>query len=394
MQVTRKFISPKIVYGRDALSSLADEVRGKGDKAAIICGKTVLKLGFVEKVANILKGASYEVLVFDEVEPEPSIQTIKKGARMLSKFQPQWIIGLGGGSSMDAGKAMWCLYERPDLTLEAITPKEKLGLRKKARYISIPTTSGTGADVTWAMVITDSERKRKVPFANREVVPDITILDATIPAVMPKKLTARTGLDALVHALEGYTSRWANDFSDGLCLQAIKVIFDWLPRAYSDGSDLKAREKMHNAATIAGLGFGNSNTALAHSLGHAIGATFHLHHGEAVSIALPFTMQFNVKESAEKYADIARFVGIDAKSHEEATKKLILKVKNLAKSVGEPLSLKEAGITEEDLEKNIKRLVDLAASDPSVRTNSRRPITNEEMEKLFRYMFEGKDVDF
>ncbi|MFQ6084759.1 MAG: iron-containing alcohol dehydrogenase [Candidatus Bathyarchaeia archaeon] len=392
----RVFLSPKVLFGRDALTKLADEVRGKGSKAVIVTDKIMVKLGLAEKIGGILKDAGYETMIFDEVEPDPSIQLVKRGAEMLGKFQPQWIIGLGGGSAIDTGKAMWILYERPEYMVsylpEAVTPGMKLGLRRKARYVSIPTTSGTGADVSWCIVLSDTDTRRKIPFSNHEIVPDISVLDPELPLTMPKEITAITGMDVLTHAVEGYVSRWANDFSDGLCLQAVRMTFEWLPKAYHDGEDLEAREKMHNAATIAGLGFGNSNTALAHSLGHPLGAVFRIPHGRAVGIALPYTTQFNAPASAERYAEIARFVGIDARSAKEATQKLVEKMKALLGSIDEPTSLKQIGIHRKDMEENMPHLVSTARLDGSTPTNPRRP--TEYFEKLLWHIWEGKDVDF
>ncbi len=390
-----QFVSPKVIFGTGALSKLADEVRGKGTKAVIITDKVAGKL-HADKVVEILKAEGYEVRIFDEVEPDPSLQTARKGAELLSEFQPQWVIGLGGGSSIDAGKLIWVLYERPEFIYayipDAINPTTRLNLRKKARYVAIPTTSGTGADVDWSVIITETEAKRKIPFANLEMIPDVSIVEPTLALTQPKGLTAGSGIDVLAHAIEGYTARWANDFSDGLCLQAIKMVFEWLPKAYAEGTNLMAREKIHNAATIAGLGMGNSNTQLAHSLGHTLGIVFRLPHGQVIGVLLPYSIQFNAKVSSEKYALIARLIGIDAKSPEEATEKLITKVKDLAKSLNLPSSLKDLGISREDMEKNMNLLISSARMDPNTATCPRRPV--EFFEKLFWYSWEGKDVDF
>jgi alcohol dehydrogenase class IV len=193
---------------------------------------------------------------------------VKRGAAAMSQYGPDWVIGLGGGSAMDAAKAMWVLYECPDMEPEEINPMIPLGLRQKARLIAIPTTSGTGAEVTWVVILTDTEDRRKLVLGSRENVADIAIVDPALVVKLPPQITADTGMDALSHAIEGYTSAWHNDFSDGLCLKAIQMVFDYLPRAYADGDDKEAREKMHSAATIAGLGFGNSMGALAHAMGH------------------------------------------------------------------------------------------------------------------------------
>jgi alcohol dehydrogenase class IV len=257
------FRSPDVVFGEDALDHLAYL---NGDQAIIVTDETMVRLGFVEVVKAKLTEAGLNCDVFDQVEPEPSLQTVERGAELMLEKKPDWIVGLGGGSALDAAKAMWILYERPDLAPEEINPIEDLGLRQKARLATIPTTSGTGSESTWAIVLTDTEEGRKIPTGAPECTPDIAIVDPVFAARMPPRLTADTGLDALTHAVEGYTSTWHNDFSDGLCLKAIHVIFTYLPRAFADGGDTQAREKMHNAASLAGLGFINSLTAAAHAL--------------------------------------------------------------------------------------------------------------------------------
>jgi acetaldehyde dehydrogenase/alcohol dehydrogenase len=254
-----------------------------------------------------------------------------------------------------------------------IFPGTKLNLHKKAKMITIPTTAGTGSDVTWCVITTDTDIGRKVPLANYEIVPDVAILEPTLTLDMPKELTAATGMDVIGHAIDGYVARWQTEFSDGLCLQALKQAFEWLPVAYENGDDIDAREKMQNAATIAGLGFGNSNTALAHCLAHPIGAIFQMHHGKAVSICLPYSMVFistqevsrNTPDPVEKLALAARFIGIDASSSQEAVKKLIHKVTALADLVGMPQTLKETGITKEQMEENMEVLVYTAGLDPN-----------------------------
>ncbi|OYT51077.1 alcohol dehydrogenase, partial [Candidatus Bathyarchaeota archaeon ex4484_135] len=244
-----------IVTGENALEYL--EGLG-GHKALVITDQVMRSLGILDRVLERLRKAGLEVEVFDQVEPEPSKRIVMKAVEVARSFEPDWIIGLGGGSCMDVAKAVFVLYERPDVALEDISPLVELGLRKKARLLNIPTTSGTGADVTWAIVITDEEVKRKMELASREVVADITVLDPSLPASMPPRLTADTGIDALTHAIEAYTSQWRNDFSDALALWAIRTIFKYLPRAYENGQDMEAREKLHNAATMAGIAFGNA----------------------------------------------------------------------------------------------------------------------------------------
>ncbi len=383
------FNSPEIVFGEDALSYLS-EVEGK--RALIVTDRNMVELGFAERVIVQLKEAGMEVQVFSEVEPEPSLETVKRGAQVALSFKPDWIVGLGGGSCMDAAKAVWVLYERPDMEPEAINPMERLGLRRKARLITIPTTSGTGAEATWAIILTDTEARRKLGLGSRENMADMAIVDPTFTAHLPPQLTADTGIDALTHAIEGYTCTWHNDFSDGLCLKAAKLVFDYLPRAYEEG-DAEAREEMHNAACIAGLGFGNALCALAHSLGHSLGAIFHIPHGRAVGLFLPYTIEFSVRGGGTRYADIARFLGLPAENEEEGAASLVSAIRGLLKRLGQPTTIKELGISQEEFEAQLEKLIENAENDPNTPTSPRIPDA-EEFEKLFRYAYEGKAIDF
>ena len=379
-----------VVIGEDALEYLK-EVEGK--RVLIVTDKVIHKLDFVEKVANYLKEAGLEVKVFDEVEPEPSMETVVKGAEFARKYGPDWFIGLGGGSCMDAAKAIWALYERPDISVDGINPLEKLGLRKKARLICIPTTSGTGSDATWVTVITDVKDERKLELTSREIVADIAILDPEIPKSMPPRLVADTGLDALTHAIESYVSQWRNDFSDALAIKAIQIVFKYLPRAYKNPEDKEAKEKMHNAATMAGMSFGNSQVGIAHALGHSLGAIFHVPHGRSVDLFLSYSIEYSAREAMERYADIARAIGIEAKTDEEAVEKLIEAVRRLDREVGERASIKELGISREDFEKRLDDLVTRAANSSCTFMNPRVPDV-EDTRKLLIYAYEGKKVDF
>lgn len=366
------FLSPKVIFGSGMLKRLGAEIDGKGSKAVLITDKNMVNLS--AQVVEAVQSAGYQVKVWDGAEQEPSTESSKIASSVLLDFEPHLILALGGGSVIDTAKAAWVLYEKPEMTgadLVAVNPKTKLNLRQKAGFIAIPTTSGTGSDVTWAIVLTDTANHRKIGFANNEIVPDITLLVPELTVGMPKALTASTGMDVLGHALDGYTARQQTDFSDGLCLQAMKLTFDWLPKACRDGNDLLARGKMQNAATIAGLGFGNSNTSLCHALAHSIGTTFGIPHGRAVGIALTYSLEYissnpplpNAPNPVERLSTAARFAGIDASSDQEATKKLIQKIRELQKEIGEPLSLKEAGISETQMAENIDSLVSLATKD-------------------------------
>ena len=387
-----EFTTPRsIVYGEDALEYLTT-IEGK--RAFIATDKILHKLGFVEKVTNYLKEAGIEAEVFDEVEPEPSFETIVKGAELAKKFGPDWFIGLGGGSSMDVAKRIWVLYERPDIEVRMMpSPMEKLGLRKKARLICIPTTSGTGSEVSWGMIITDTKEKKKMEFASKDVVPDIAIVDPALTLSMPPKLAADTGIDALTHAIEAYITAMRNDFSDGLLIKAIQLVFKYLPRSYRNSADKEAREKVHYAATMAGLGMSNSAACIAHAMGHSFGAIFHIPHGKAVGVFHPYTIQYNAKEAMERYAEIAKAIGIEAKTDAEAVEKLVEAVKKLTKEVDEPVTVKEMEISWKDYEKNLDNLAKKARESGATFVNPRVP-DEEDYRKLFIYAFKGQKVDF
>jgi alcohol dehydrogenase class IV len=386
------FRSPEIVFGEDALDYLAEI---QGHKALIVTDENIVALGFVKKVQAILSQAGIETAVFAEVEPNPSMQTVQRGAEAAKAYEPDWIVGLGGGSSIDAAKSIWILYERPDLAPDEVAPMGTLGLRQKARLIAIPTTSGTGAETTWPIVLTDTVERRKVSIGHPENIPDMAIVDPVFVGQLPSQITADTGMDVLTHAVEGYTSQWHNDFTDGLCLKAIQLVFDYLPRAYqSGGSDPEAREKMHNAATIAGLGFGNSMAAMAHGMGHALGALFPVPHGRAVGLLLPYTIEFTVRgDLPTRYTDIARFLGLPAADEAQGAASLTQAIRDLARRIEQPTSLQEAGLSRQDLEAQLPKLVTNALNDSSMILGLRFP-EEEEVKKVYRYAFEGKAVDF
>jgi len=384
------FNSPLIVFGEDALSELASI---EGQRAFIVTDANIARLGYVDMVGQQLAAAGLDYQVFAEVEPDPSVETVKRGAEQMRQYAPDWIIGLGGGSSMDAAKAMWVLYEHPEMMPEEINPITPLKLRQKARLITIPTTSGTGAEATWAIVLTDAGEGRKLGLGSRENMADMAIVDPVFALRLPPQITADTGMDALTHAVEGYTSTWRNDFCDGLCLVAIKLVFAYLPRAVADGSDKEAREKMHNAASIAGLGFGNSLAALAHAMGHSLGAVFHIPHGRAVGLFLPYTIEFVGESMAERYADIARFLGIAAALPQQPARLLANHIRDLAKCIGQPQSLQEAGISAEQFEAMLPRLVENAESDATLIVSVRIP-DSAELARLYRHAFEGRPIGF
>jgi alcohol dehydrogenase class IV len=384
------FDSPRIVFGEDALDVL-DELQGQ--RALIITDTTMIELGLVEKVKAHLDNTDIEVHVFDEVEPDPSVETVLKGAREAQKVEPDWIIAVGGGSPIDAAKAIWVLYERPDVEPAAISPVMDLELRRKARFVAIPTTSGTGSDVTWGIVLTDTEEQRKMGLGHRENLADIAIVDPAMAVNMPPQLTADTGLDALTHAVEGYTCTWHTDLTDGLCLNAARLVFEYLPRAVADSSDIEARERMHNAATCAGLGFGNAMAAMAHAMGHALGGVFHVPHGRAVSLFLPYTIEFAAGEAPDRYADLAVFIGCSNEGGKKAARSLAESIRQLCRGINSPTSVAETGIERGEYEAQIDKLVDDAFNDTQMLTTVRSP-SYEELQQLFLYAYDGRSVDF
>lgn len=374
------FRAPQIVFGEDALSHLQNlDAR----RVAVITDATLNRLGYARRVCEALPDSAVTA-VFDAVEPDPSLETARSGAEFLQSFAPDWIVAVGGGSVIDAAKAMWVLYANPGVDPSSINPIEDYGLRDKARFAAVPTTSGTGSEATWAIVLTDTAERRKLGLGSREAVPDLAVLDPEMVRELPARLTADTGLDALAHAVEGYTSTFHNDFCDGLCLQAARLVFAYLPRACADGSDMEARTHLQNAATIAGLGFGNSMAALAHGMGHALGGVFHVPHGRAVALFLPYTIEFTA-ESGEtaRYDEIAHALNLAPLAPGEGAALLADAIRRLERSVGQPLTLREAGIDPAAFEAELDALVENAMNDTQTLMSARIPDENE-MRGLFR----------
>lgn len=386
------FKSPEFFFGEDALSQL-EMLPGK--RAFIVTDANIARLGFVDLVQKALTIADIKSELFAEVEPDPSLQTVQRGAQAMLAYEPDWIIGLGGGSSMDAAKAMWILYERPDIEPESISPMEDLGLRAKAKLICIPTTAGTGSESNYGIVLTDTAEKRKLTLGSREATPDIAIVDPVFTQNLPAPITADTGIDVLSHAIEAYSCAWANDFTDGLCLQAARMVFNYLPRAVADGAnDDEAREKMANAASIAGITLGNSQIALAHAMGHSAGALFKtIPHGRITAIFLPYTIEFVANAGLGRFADLAAIIGQPAKDEATAAQTLAKATRRLMKQINLPITLQEAGITQNDLEAHMETLCEHVIIDTNTLMSRRIP-EFDEVEKLFRYAFDGRSVDF
>ena len=387
------FYVPRIIFGEDALSEL-ETLSGK--KAFIVTDKVINSIGLPMKVCSILTNKQWEAAIWDGVEPDPKISTVKAAAEAIKMFGADWIIAVGGGSVMDTAKAAWVLYEKPEIDLRALTPFDELGLRAKAKLLCIPTTAGTGSEATKAIVIRDDDTGRKFATINPELTPDIAILDPEFVVGLPKELTAYTGMDALTHAVEGYISIWKNDFSDGSSLQAVKMVFEWLPRSIEDLTDLESREKMLVAACLAGMSFGNSQAALAHSLGHSMGSVLRTHHGMSVGMALPYTVEFNCIDNegaAKQYSELAGMIGVSGKDNKDTSMKFAGAIRELMTRIGSPQSFKEAGVMKKDFTAGLDKMIEFAMMDTSLTMNPRN-IDSGEIRKMYQYMFDGKIIDF
>lgn len=389
-----RFTIPRdIYYGKGSLEELKNL---KGKKAMVVVGGgSMKKFGFLDKTVEYLKQANMEVELIENVEPDPSVETVMKGAEAMRKFEPDWIVSIGGGSPIDAAKAMWAFYEYPDTSFEdLITPFSFPELRTKAKFAAIPSTSGTATEVTAFSVITDYKKGVKYPLADYNITPDVAIVDSEIAETMPKSLTAYTGMDALTHAFEAYVSSLNSPFTDPLALSAIKTVFEYLPASY-DG-DKEAREKMHYAQCLAGMAFSNALLGIVHSLAHKTGAVFdgdHIPHGCANAMYLPYVIQFNSKEAESRYADIARYIGLEGSNDAELTNKLIEKINEYNKKFDIPKTMKEWGVPESEFKEKVSAIAKEAIGDACTGSNP-RGITVAEMEKLLNSIYYGEKVDF
>ena len=335
--------------------------------------------------------------MLSEVEPDPSVETVMKGAEAMREFEPDWIVSMGGGSPIDAAKAMWAFYEYPDTTFEDLcTPFNFPELRQKAKFAAIPSTSGTATEVTAFSVITNYQTGVKYPLADFNITPDIAIVDPDLVAGLPVKQVAYTGMDALTHAIEAYVSTLNGPFTDPLALQAIEMVLDYLPASYR--CDMDAREQMHYAQCLAGMAFSNALLGIVHSMAHKTGAAFstgHIPHGCANAIYLPYVIQYNAKDpvAAKRYAEIARRMGLPGTSEKALINSLIAKIDAFNVELGIPKTLREFGINEEEFKEKISNIAKLAVGDACTGSNP-RSITPAEMEKLFTCTYYGTEVDF
>ena len=388
------------------------------ERAFIVTDQGMVNLGYVDKIIYHLRKREKHIHceIFDEVESDPSFETVNKGLEMMRNFKPDVIIALGGGSPIDAAKGMWLFYEHPEADPEGLKLKfmdirkrtykfPKLG--KKAKMVAIPTTSGTGSEVTSFAVLTDKVNNKKYPLADYELTPDVAIVDPDLVLSLPKTVTADTGMDVLTHSLEAYVSNMASDFTDGLSEKAAELVVNYLPKAYTDGEkDKLAREKMHNASTIAGMSFTNAFLGVNHSLAHKIGAEFHLAHGRINAILLPYVIRYNASMPTkfvsfpkyeyfiadQKYAQMAKKLGLKADTVEEGVSSLIAKVKELNEFLGIPKSFKDAGIDEVEFMAKVDMLADRAFEDQCTTANPRVPLVSE-LKQILIDSYYGNEIE-
>ncbi|MDF2524149.1 MAG: alcohol dehydrogenase, class, partial [Clostridiales bacterium] len=371
-------------------------------RAFIVTGPNTAKRGYIDKVLYYLRKRHEYVHceIFSEVEPDPSVETVMKGVDLMNKFKPDVIIALGGGSAMDAAKGMWLFYENPDAEFESLRLKfmdirkriykfPKLG--KKAKFVAIPTTSGTGSEVTSFAVISDKQKNMKYPLADYELTPDVAIIDPDFVTSVPASVTADTGMDVLTHAIESYVSVLASDFTDGLAIKAIQLVFEYLHRAYKNGNDRLAREKMHNASCIAGMAFTNAFLGINHSMAHKLGGEFHIPHGRANAILLPHVIEYNAQKPTkfvsvpnyetfiadQRYAEIAKALGLPATTVEEGVRSLIKAIKDLMKEINIPINIAECKVDKKKYMAKVAELADKAFEDQCTTANPRMPLVKE-----------------
>ena len=406
-----RFTLPRDLYhGKGSLEAL----KSLSGKRAVICvgGGAMKRNGFLDRAEAYLKEAGMEVRLIEGIEPDPSVTTVMKGAALMQEFQPDWIVAMGGGSPIDAAKAMWIKYEYPETTFEDMCKVFGLPkLRTKAHFCAIPSTSGTATEVTAFSIITDYDKGVKYPIADFEITPDVAIVDPDLAETMPKKLVAHTGMDAMTHAVEAYVSTCHCDYTDPLALHAIKMIRANLVKSYN--GDMDARAAMHNAQCLAGMAFSNALLGIVHSMAHKTGAAFshgnegHIIHGAANAMYLPKVIAFNAKnpEALKRYGEIADFIGLGGKDDAEKTENLIamlrgmnddLNIPHCIKNYGEGGAICEEGQSvapEAEFRARLSEIATLAIGDACTGSNPRQP-SQEEMEKLLLCCYYDTDVDF
>lgn len=391
-------LPPKIYFEKNSLLYL--EKMPNVERVMLVCDPGMVQFGYADIVRGVLNRRKNDVKieVFSDVEPNPSTNTVYKGLEMIVDFQPDTIIALGGGSAMDAAKAMWLFFEHPDTSFFGAKQKfldirkrtYKIPVAEKVQFVCIPTTSGTGSEVTPFAVITDSDTHVKYPLADYALTPHVAIVDPQFVMTVPASVTADTGMDVLTHAIESYVSVMASDYTRGLSLQAIKLVFDYLEKSVKS-PDLESREKMHNASTMAGMAFANAFLGICHSIAHKIGGEYGIPHGRTNAILLPYVIRYNAKDPQKHamfpkydyfrahtdYADIAKFLGLPGETTEELVESLASAVADLGRRVGIKMSLKAQGVTQEVLDATVDRMAELAYEDQCTTANPKEPLISE-----------------
>ena len=401
-----RFTLPRDLYhGENALAELSNL---KGKRAVLVLGGGSMKrFGFVDKAVGYLNQAGMDVKLIENVEPDPSVETVMRGAEIMREFEPDWIVAMGGGSPIDAAKAMWVFYEYPDTSFDdIIQPFSFPTLRTKAKFCAIPSTSGTATEVTAFSVITDYHKGIKYPLADFNITPDVAIVDPALAETMPPKLTAHTGMDAMTHAVEAYVSTLHCNYTDPLALWAIKMIASDLKNSYE--GDMEARKNMHDAQCLAGMAFSNALLGIVHSMAHKTGAAYsggHIIHGCANAMYLPKVIAYNAKvpEAAERYAEIAKFLHLEGNSTEELVKALIQLLRDMNDQLNIPQAIKYYGeggvkadasiIDEKEFLAKLSEVAKNAIGDACTGSNPRQP-SQEEMEKLLLAVYYDKEIDF
>ncbi len=374
----------EIQYGRNSVDYIHDL---DSKQALIVTDELMVKLGLVKKITNLLDERRIPYTIFDDVEPNPSVETVTKGLHHIIKMKPDLLIAVGGGSAIDAAKAImyFCIKTKEELV-------ESVAI-KKPWFVAIPTTSGTGSEVTAFSVVTDKKNKVKIPLVDHVMIPDVAILDAEFTRTVPPFVTADTGMDVLVHAIEAFVSTEASDYTDIYAKKSIKDVFTYLMRTYNNGDDMEARQKMQEASCMAGIGFTNAGLGINHSIAHAIGGMFKISHGRANAILLPYVIKYNaglygqLTQAAEHYKSIAGELGLPASTTEEGVRSLIEAVKILNKKMGIPLTLQAYGLDADIYERKVDIIVRTALEDVCTGSNPRKPEYNELREILLEVFF-------
>ncbi|MBP3039891.1 iron-containing alcohol dehydrogenase [Bacillaceae bacterium Marseille-Q3522] len=373
----RFHVKPEVYFNTGALEYLTGLDK---EKAFIISDPFMVKVGFTDQLAEVLKSSVSDYELFTNIKPDPPIEVVAEGVRRMLSYQPDVVIALGGGSTIDAAKGIITITEK----LQAAAGNDA---KKKPEFIAIPTTSGTGSEVTSFSIITVGGEK--IPLIDDSLIPDVAIIDANFVKTVPPQITADTAIDVLTHAIEAYVSTAASDYSDALAEKAAKLVFTYLLRAYQDGSDIEAREKLHNASCIAGMAFTNASLGLNHGMAHALGGAFHIPHGRANAILLPFVIKYNTNfpDAGKKYAALAKELGLPAATVAEGINSLISAITVLTRETKVPVSLKEMGIEKEAYLAKLDAMSDAALHDRCTATNPRLPEKNE-VKKLYLELYE------